>query len=36
MLKEYDDMKEKIKNPNNRYVWYTKTNINLGKRIYQN
>ena len=36
VLKEYDDMKDKIENPSNRYVLYNKRNINLRKIVYQN
>ena len=36
VLKEYDDMKEVIKNPRaaNKYDWFNKRNINLKKRVY--
>ena len=36
MLKEYDGIKEEIKNPNiNKYVLYNKINNNLRKRVYE-
>ena len=34
--KEYDNMKEEIKNSNYKYVWYTERNTNLRKRLYWN
>ena len=35
-LKEYDDMKQVIKNPKtiNKYGWFNKRNINSRKRVY--